>query len=206
MLTLEQFQSAFPNATDAEEWCAALETTLPEYDITTAERIAAFVSQCGVETGGWRWFEENMNYSAQRMMQVWPRIFNADLAQRCHRKPEMVANYAYGNRMGNGGPETGDGWKFRGRGPIHLTGRKNYTAFATDTFDNPDEILDNPDLVAHDKEVALKSALWFWDINDLNALADTKQITKLSRRVNGGDNGLQERIALFNKLYSLLKD
>ena len=206
MLTPDQFQSVFPNATDPEGWCAALEQSLPEYGIDTPKRIAAFVSQCGVETGGWRWFEENMNYSAQRMMQVWPRVFNAELAQKCHRKPQLVANYAYANRMGNGGPDTGDGWKFRGRGPIHLTGRKNYTAFATDTFDNPDEILDNPDLVAQDKEIALKSALWFWDINDLNALADTKQITKLSRRVNGGDNGLQERIALFNKLYSLLKD
>ena len=204
MITVDQFSELFPEADSPEEWVMALEASLPDYEIDTPERVAAFISQCAVETGGWRWFEENMNYSAQRMMQVWPRIFNKALAQKCHRNPEMVANYAYANRMGNGGPETGDGWRFRGRGPIHLTGRNNYTAFAEDEFEEPGFILDNPDMVALEKDIAIKSALWFWDKNGLNDLADSKQITKLSRRVNGGDNGLQERIRLFNVIYGML--
>jgi putative chitinase len=204
MITLQQFSSVFPNAVDADQWVAAFQDNFDDYQINTPERIAAFISQCGVETGGWRFFEENLNYSAQRMQQVWPKIFTPELAQKCDHNPELVANYAYANRIGNGGPETGDGWRFRGRGPIHLTGRSNYTKFATDTFDSPDQILDNPDLVADDKDVSLKSALWFWTVNNLNDLADGKQITQLSRRVNGGDNGLQQRIDLFNKIYTIV--
>ena len=198
MISGEQFQEWFPRAIDPFDWADALNQNLPLYDITTPKRIAAFISQCAVETGGWRWFEENMNYSADRMMVVWPNRFDRTLADICHRRPELVANHAYANRMGNGDPESGDGWRFRGRGPIHLTGRNNYTRFAEDTFDDPFVILDNPDLVAHDKDISLKSALWFWDINGLNSLADAGMITKLSRKVNGGNNGLKERLALFD--------
>jgi putative chitinase len=205
MITVQQFSNVFPYAVDPDQWVAAFEDNFDDHQINTRERIAAFISQCGVETGGWRWFEENMNYSAQRMQQVWPHIFTPELAQKCDHNPELVANYAYANRMGNGGPETGDGWRFRGRGPIHLTGRNNYTQFAVDTFGSADQILDNPDLVAYDKDTSLKSALWFWDINNLNELADSKQITKLSGRVNGGDNGLPQRITLFNKIYAMLQ-
>ena len=204
MITPEQSQQLFPDAPEAEEWCSWLEQLLPEYGIDTPERISAFLSQCAVETAGWRKFEENMNYSADRMMQVWPRIFDRELALQCHRNPEMVANHAYANRMGNGSPESGDGWKYRGRGPIHLTGRRNYTMFAEQTLDDPLLVIETPDLVAHDKEIALLSALWFWEINNLNDLADTKQITKLSRKVNGGDHGLPQRIALFNSTMDLI--
>lgn len=204
MLTADQFQTLFPKCVAPQEWSDTLSIVLPEHGIDTAERVAAFVSQCGVETGGWRWFEENMNYSADRMTVVWPRIFTPELAKKCHRNPELVANHAYANRMGNGNPASGDGWKFRGRGPIHLTGRNNYTQFATEMFANPDEILDNPDLVAQEKEISILSAVWFWRINNLNALADKQDIQRLSRRVNGGTNGLHERLELFEKVYAVL--
>jgi len=121
-----------------------------------------------------------MNYTADRMMAVWPRVFNPTLAQQCHRKPQLVANHAYANRMGNGPPSSGDGWKYRGRGPLHLTGRNNYTAFANAMFDYPEVIIDNPDLVLTDKSVSIMSACWFWNTNKLNALADAKDITRLS--------------------------
>lgn len=203
MITPDQFQQLFPDAPDADQWCQVIEELLPRYNIDTPERVSAFLSQCAVETGGWRKFEENMNYSADRIMQVWPRIFDRELALQCHRNPEMVGNHAYANRMGNGGPETGDGWKYRGRGPIHLTGRRNYTMFA-ETFDDPSLIIETPDVVAEDKHISLISALWFWDINNLNDLADVRQITKLSRKVNGGDHGLPQRIALFQSTLDLI--
>lgn len=205
MLNVEQFSSIFPRAESPEQWVDVLINTLPNNNINNAERVAAFLSQCGYETGGWRWFEENLNYSAQRMQQVWPRTFTPQLAARCHRKPEMVANYAYANRMGNGDPESGDGWKYRGRGPIHLTGRSNYTRFAVDCFDNPLIIIENPDLVALDKEVAIKSAIWFWNTNDLNVLADAKQLDVLTRRINGSTRGLGQRIDMFEQIYHILK-
>lgn len=204
MISVDQFVQLFPRAQDPDQWCELFDQLLPQYDITTPERIAAFLSQCAVETGGWTKFEENLNYSADRMMQVWPRIFTPDLAAKCHRNPEMVANYAYANRMGNGGPGSGDGWKYRGRGPIHLTGKNNYESFAIQTFADPSVIMDDPDVVAHDKQIALQSALWFWDINKLNSLADATDISKLSRKVNGGTNGLDMRIAMFDQVLGSL--
>lgn len=199
MITIEWFSSIFPNA--EEDWVEVLNMHLPDYDINTNERIAGFLSQCGVESAGWTKFEENMNYSADRMMVVWPRIFNKELAKQCHRKPQLVANFAYANRMGNGSPESGDGWKYRGRGPIHLTGKKNYIAFSQDTFgERADDIISNPDLLTEDKHVSLASALWFWDINNLNDVADSQDVKKLTKIINGGYNGLPERIALYDKV------
>lgn len=198
MITLENFKTLFPTISAASEWHNVLSTELPQFNITTPERIAAFLSQCAVETGGWKYFEENMNYTAKRMIQVWPNIFNEQLARQCDHNPQMVANNAYANRMGNGDVASGDGWKFRGRGPIHLTGRDNYTAFSKDI--NVAKILDIPDLLVADKNISILSALWFWDKNKLNVYADTKDIVKLTKRVNGGSNALAERKALFDKI------
>lgn len=203
MLTLQQFQKLFPKADAA--WQMEFTKLPPEYVINTPERIAAFISQCGVETAGYTQFEENLNYSAKRMVQVWPKIFTKELADKCDHNKQLVANYAYANRMGNGDPQSGDGWKFRGRGPIHLTGRDNYTAFAKQTFDKPDKIIDNPDLLLTDKAISIKSALWFWKTNNLNVIADKSDVVKLTKRVNGGSNGLAERQALFQKIIEALK-
>lgn len=206
MITSDIFNNIFPNADDIDDWVEVLNNHLPDYNINTPERVAAFISQCGVETAGWTKFEENMNYSADRMMVVWPKIFNRELANQCNRKPQLVANFAYANRMGNGSPESGDGWKYRGRGLIHLTGKKNYTSFATDTFgERAQEIIDNPDLVVDDKNVSLATALWFWDINNINSIADQQDIKRITRIVNGGLNGFSERVTLYGKVLSLLQ-
>lgn len=200
-ITPEFFKSVFPTAIEADEWVDALNVTLPTFDIDTLDRVAGFLSQCGAETGGWRWFEENMNYSADRMMQVWPRIFNRELANKCHYKPVLVASYAYGNRMGNGPAETEDGWKFRGRGPIHLTGRNNYLHFARDVYPgNEDFIMEDPDVLVTDKSVSIATATWYWTINNINVYADARDVRRMTKAVNGGYNGLDHRQAYYDKI------
>lgn len=203
-ITLDQFIKLFPKAKDPKEWVDLMNKLFPRYQIITPDRVVAFISQCGVETAGWTKFEENLNYSANRMMEVWPKIFDENLAKQCEYKPRLIANHAYANRMGNKDVVSGDGWKFRGRGPIHLTGKENYEKFANAMFEDPGIILQNPDIVALDKQISLQSALWFWNKNNLNKIADSKEIIELTRKINGGLNGLQERINLSNLAYKIL--
>ena len=164
MLTTEQFHHLFPRKTDPEGWVSSMNEVFPTYDINTPQRVAAFLAQCGHESGGWTVFEENLNYSAKGLNGIFKKYFpTLESAVPYERKPEMIANKIYANRMGNGGPESGDGWRFRGRGPIQLTGRSNYTAFAKEMFENWEEVVNNPDWVTYDKDFALMSAIWFWN-------------------------------------------
>lgn len=194
----EWFKSLFYNAKEGNEWCESFKLLFPKYQINTPQRVAAFISQCGIETAGWTKFEENMNYSATRMMQVWPKTFNKALAEKCDHNPELVANYAYANRMGNGAPESGEGWRYRGRGPLHLTGKYNYIKFAQDT--NQTAVINNPDLLNQSKDVMLSSALWFWKTNKVNEIADTYDIKRLTKVINGGSWALKERTDLFDRV------
>jgi len=124
------------------EWFESLSKILPQYDINTPERIAAFISQCAHESGNFARLNENLNYSAEALQKVWPRHFpNKEIAEQYARQPEKIANRAYANRMGNGDESSGDGWKYRGRGLIQLTGFTNYSAFATDTEKSVDEVV-----------------------------------------------------------------
>jgi len=194
MLTSDQFSELFPRCKDPEGWVDAMNEVFPEYEIDTPQRIAAFLAQCGHESGGWRVFSENLNYSAKALDAVFGKYFvraGRD-AEEYHRQPEKIANVVYANRMDNGDTDSGDGWRFRGRGPIQLTGRANYTKFS-EWADLP-EVLENPDVVAEDKEVALKSALFYWDTNGLNKYADSGDIKTLTKRINGGYIGLEDRI------------
>lgn len=193
MLTADQFKKLFPNCKDPEGWVEAMEEVFPEYEINTPKRIAAFIAQCGHESGGWRTFSENLNYSAKALDAIFGKYFvkaGRD-AEEYHRQPEKIANVVYANRMDNGDTESGDGWRFRGRGPIQLTGKANYTAFANDM---DVDVIDNPDLVSEDKQVALKSAIWFWNKNNLNKYADDSDIKTMTKRINGGYIGLEDRI------------
>jgi putative chitinase len=194
MLTADQFSHLFPNCKDPEGWVDAMNEVFPKYNIDTPKRIAAFIAQCGHESGGWRVFSENLNYSAKALNAVFGKYFvraGRD-AEEYHRQPEKIANVVYANRMDNGDTDSGDGWRFRGRGPIQLTGRANYTKFS-EWADLP-EVLDRPDIVAEDKEVALKSALFYWDTNNLNKYSDAGDIKTLTKRINGGYIGLEDRI------------
>jgi putative chitinase len=154
-------------------------------------RIAAFLAQVAHESGGFNFIRENLNYNAQALMRTWPRRFpTLQVAQQFARNPQKIANTVYANRMGNGSVESGDGWRFIGRGLIQLTGRDNYTRFANSinrTLDQTVAYLETP-------QGATASAGWFWDTNKLNIYADKNDFIGLTRRINGGTIGLKDRM------------
>ena len=184
----------------ADKWLIPLQFTCDKYEINTPERIAGFLAQTGHESGGFRFTTEDLHYRAEALTRVWPTRFPLGIAESYAMQPEKIANRAYCDRMGNGNEASGDGWKYRGRGLIQLTGKDNYAAFSLDA-DN--EALVNPDLVA-ETELAALSAGWFWVDKGLNALADAKDIVGMSKRVNGGINGLDDRQMRYSRLISVL--
>lgn len=200
----DKFIKIFPRAKEPKELIKALET-ITLFNINTTERVAMFLAQCGHESAGFSTFKENLNYSAQALNSVFPKYFkNAGRDANLYaRKPEKIANIVYANRIGNGPESSGDGWKYRGRGLIQLTGKSNYTEFSKD-FDIPD-VLANPNLVSDDLTIAVKSAIWFWLKNDLNKFADANDVKGCTKRINGGYIGLEERVSLYNKIKSELE-
>jgi len=179
--------------------------TAAKFNITNPMRLAHFLAQCGHESGGWRATSENLNYSSKGLMGIFKKYFpTLALAEQYARKPIAIASRVYGGRMGNGAEPTQEGYKFRGRGYIQLTGKDNYSAF--DKF-VPEDILGNPDLVA--TKYPLMSAAWFFDKNKLWLIcdkgADQGTVTAVTKRVNGGTIGLPDRIKHFNEYYNLLK-
>ena len=189
ILSRAQLAQLIPGNPYIDHWYDALSQALPDYDINTPPRVAAFIAQCAHESGGFKFLQENLNYKAESLCKVWPRYFNAGNAANYAHKPELIANRAYGGRMGNGPEETGDGWKFCGRGLIQLTGRSNYQAFA-DSIET--DIEDVPHYLAT-FEGAVQSACWFWENNNLNQWADKGDILTLTKRINGGTLGLEDR-------------
>ena len=178
--------------------------TATKFNITTPLRLSHFLAQCGHESGGFKALVENLNYGSKGLLGTFPKYFNLTTATQYERKPEMIASKVYGGRMGNGDESTKDGWKFRGRGYIQLTGKNNYMAFDKFVTEN---ILENPELVA--TKYPLMSAAWFFDKNGLWAVCDkgatTEVVTSVTKRVNGGVIGLADRIKHFNEYYALLK-
>jgi len=183
---------------------AQIPDTAAKFNITNPLRLAHFLAQCGHESGGWKATSENLNYSSKGLMGIFPRYFTPALAEQYARKPEAIASRVYGGRMGNGPEATKEGFKFRGRGYIQLTGKDNYSAF--DKF-VPEDILANPDLVA--TKYPLMSAAWFFNKNGLWTIcdrgADQVTVTAVTKRVNGGTIGLPDRIKHFNEYYNLIK-
>jgi putative chitinase len=205
MITGEQFAHLFPRAQDPQSWANSMNNVFPTYEINTPQRIAAFVAQCGHESGGWTVFEENLNYSAKGLMGIFKKYFpTEDLANQYARQPMKIANRVYANRMGNGPEDSGDGWLYRGRGPIQLTGKSNYMAFAKEMFEDWENLFQNPDWVNADREFALMSAIWFWNKNKLNREADAGDIKTMTRKINGGFIGLEDRIKHYNEAIHLL--
>lgn len=182
-----------------DKWLEPLNTTFQKYNISTPKREAAFIGQCSVESANFTRIQENLNYSAQRLMQVWPSRFpNISMAQPYANNPEKLANFVYAGRMGN--LQDGDGWKFHGRGLIQLTGRENYANCGSSIGV---DIIDNPDLLLTPKYATL-SAGWFWNKHGLNLLADAQEYGTMTRRINGGTTGLDERIAKITKALQVL--
>lgn len=178
-----------------------LNATCARFDISTASRKAAFLAQVAHESGSFVFMAENLNYSAQSLRRVFGKYFPTDaLANQYARKPEQIANKVYANRMGNGPETSGDGYRYRGRGLIQLTGKENYTNFARFIERSlPDTItyLETP-------EGACMSAGWYWACNKLNVYADRGDIKEMTRRINGGYNGLADRIEHYNAMKASL--
>lgn len=178
-------------------------TVMEKFGINTPLRLAHFLAQCGHESGGFKAVQENLNYSASGLQKIFPKYFPGNLAESYARNPEKIASKVYGNRMGNGDETTKEGYKFRGRGYIQLTGKNNYTAFAKSIGE---DTVANPDLVA--TKYTLASAAWFFSTNRLNEIADKgaddKTVTLVTKRVNGGTIGLADRIKHFKEYYHLL--
>lgn len=180
-------------------------SVVEKFGINTPLRLSHFLAQCGHESGGFKIVNENLNYSTKGLMSTFKKYFpNKILAEQYQRKPEAIASKVYGNRMGNGPESTKEGYKFRGRGYIQLTGKENYIAFGKSINE---DLTKNPDKVATD--YPLLSAAWFFTKNGLHKLSDLGSnddvVEKITRRVNGGTNGLEDRIKHFNEYYSLLK-
>jgi putative chitinase len=168
----------------------AFNTVLPRYNITTVERVAAFLAQCGHESVDFTVLKENLNYSAEGLSKVFPKRFpTVAAAQPYNRNPEKIANKIYADRMGNGPEASGEGYKFRGRGAIQLTGKENYSKFAASVGKTLDEAVTYCETL----EGAIESACWFWNTNKLNDIADKNDIVTLTKRINGGTIGLEDR-------------
>lgn len=185
---------------DPGAWLAAVTVACTKFKIDTPKQIAAFIAQTAHESGGYTRLVENLNYSAEALMRVWPKRFPTKaVADFFARKPELIANHVYSNRMGNGPIQSGEGWKYIGRGLKQLTGKDNYIrcgkALGIDLVENP-ELLLRPMFAAH-------SAGWFWKINNCGALADADQFQLLTKRINGGLIGLADRRARYDKVMAL---
>ena len=180
-----------------------IDSVKEKFEINTALRLAHFLAQCSHESGGFKLTQENLNYSAKGLLGTFPKYFDVATAVLYERKPEKIANVVYANRMGNGDKASGDGYKFRGRGYIQLTGHDNYAAFGKAIGE---DILASPELVA--TKYALASAAWFWNKNKINAIADggatSEVVAKVTRKVNGGVIGLDDRIKHFYQFHNLL--
>jgi putative chitinase len=193
-ITEGQLAAMIPTNKEIKAWCEELNKALPKYDITTDQRIAGFISQCAHESMDFNAMSENLNYREETLNKVFPRYFGPGKrnAAEYARNPEKIANYVYmdefrTSKLGNVHP--GDGWRFRGRGLKQLTGRDNYTRFAKDY----DLTAEEAAVWVETKEGALASALWFWNTNKLNPIADTGNVAALTKKINGGDIGLADR-------------
>jgi putative chitinase len=205
LITEAQLAVMIPTNKEVGEWCAALNEMLPKYGITTDKRIAGFIAQCAHESMDFRVLQENLNYKEATLLKVFPRYFGPGKrnAAEYARNPEKIANYVYmdefrTSKLGNVHP--GDGWRFRGRGLKQLTGRDNYTRFAKDY----DLTAEEAAVWVETKEGALASALWFWNTNKLNPIADTGNVAALTKKINGGDIGLADRQARYAKAMAAL--
>jgi putative chitinase len=183
-------------------WYDALYQILPEYNINTPQRVAAFIAQCAHESGNFRFLQENLNYKAESLTKTFKKYFpTLESAQPYARKPQMIANKVYANRMGNGDEASGDGFRYLGRGLIQLTGKNNYTFFAASVgIENMDECVEYLGTF----EGAVQSACFFWENSKLNQWADNGDILTLTKRINGGTIGLEDRIKHYNHALHVL--
>ncbi len=203
-LTLEHLQACLPQAKkqNLEKFLEGINETFEHFEINTPSRCAMFLAQTAHESGNFAATEENLNYSAKGLQGIFKKYFpTLESAQPYERKPERIANRVYGSRMGNGPEASGDGYRYRGRGVIQLTGKDNYSAcgkaLGMDLLSEPDQVKDNP--------VAVLSAGWFWDTRKLNTWADRDDVTTVTKKINGGTIGLADRTQHFHHIKEVLE-
>lgn len=195
-------RSMIPSIPYIDYWHASLIDLLPEYNINTKLRVAAFMAQTAHESGNYKFLRENLNYRAETLMRQWPKYFpNLSIAKQYAGKEQMIANRAYANRMGNGDEASGDGWLYCGRGLIQLTGKNNYTFFAGSLNITPEEASEYLETF----EGATQGACFFWEMNNLNDLADSRDMVTLTKRIQGADGGLEDRIKKYNHICKVLE-
>ena len=202
--TKQQLAQMIPGNPYMDHWYEALSEILPEYEINTPQRVAAFIAQCAHESGGFRALKENLNYKAATLRKIFPKYFPDDaIANRyagLPNKQEAIANRVYASRMGNGDEASGDGFRYCGRGLIQLTGKENYSWFAASLEIPVEEAAE----YLQTFEGAVQSACWFWETNNLNQWADKGDILTLTKRINGGTIGLDDRIKHYNHALHVL--
>lgn len=200
--TKEHLRDILRGNKEPDEWYDVLVAVLPRYEINTVDRVAGFLAQCGHESNNFRIYEENLNYSASGLNKIFPKYFkNAGRdANQYARQPEKIANIVYANRMGNGDSASGEGYKYRGRGLIQLTGKNNYTRFAKSLG------IDNDTAIRYlaSKQGAVESACWYWSTNNLNQYCDTQDMKTLTKRINGGYIGLEDRMNHYHHAVAVL--
>lgn len=205
----------FPNSTEENraKYASPLQLAMMRYNIDNPKRIRAFLAQIGHESGQLSAVVENLNYSAKALRSVFGKYFKTDAeAEQYARKPEAIANVVYANRLGNGDTKSGDGWKYRGRGLIQITGKSNYNEASQKMYALPlgVDFVDEPELLAT-PEYAAQSAAWWWENAGLNAIADglggandTEVFKQITKRVNGGYNGLDDRLAIYERAKTVI--
>jgi len=203
-ITTEQLVKIFPATPRAtlQQYVAPLNATMAKHSIGTKLREAMFLAQVGHESGGLKFVEENLNYGWQGLRRIFGKYFPTDiLARRYERRKEAIANKVYANRMGNGDEASGDGWRFRGRGLIQITGKNNYLAimkaYKFSTIEATIAWMETP-------EGETESAGWFWTANNLNQLSDASAIISVTKKINGGTNGIDDRKAIYARALATL--
>jgi putative chitinase len=201
MLTEQNLSQVLTKNKNVNDLLVVLLNVLEQYEINTPNRIAGFLAQCGHESADFTILKENLNYGAAGLRSIFGKYFPDDtIAKAYERQPEKIANKIYANRMGNGPESSGEGYKFRGRGAIQLTGKENYTKFATSIGKTVDETITYLETL----EGAVESACWFWKTNGLNAICDKDDIVAMTKKINGGTIGLEDRKAHYNKAKTFL--
>lgn len=202
MITKEQLRKAIPDAKESsiEKYYEPLIAAMDYFKINNKKRIAAFLANLAHESAAFNTIEENLNYSAQRLMAVFPKYFRGRNLNHYHRQPQKIANVVYANRMGNGDKASGEGWKYRGRGLIQLTGKTNYQMLG-DAIDA--DIVSDPDWILT-PEGATISAGWFWNSRKLNDLADREDLREITRKINGGYHGHDDRVRRYRHIRKVL--
>ena len=201
IFTQERLEKALyiTDPTASTNWFNSFIDSLPEDMIESPNRIAGFLAQTSHESGKYKFLVENLNYSDKGLLKTFPKYFNESNLMEYARKPEAIANRVYANSMGNGDEASGDGWKYCGRGLIQLTGKNNYQAFADSEQMDIEEL---PNYLTT-YVGAVRSALWFWNKNNLNVTADAGDLVMMTKKINGGTHGLAERTAEYKRILEI---